>query len=282
MITQLLNQLNSAQRTNAQLEQQLLRRLYGRSSEKIDPAQQVLFAELLQQLQAQSAGARCVRACHLAQARQPQRPRPAPASGRPAARAGRCTTCRERREALPLLRDDAGDDRRGDQREAGLRAGQGQGHRARAAQVRLQGLRGRPPRAGRRSPRPRSRSRPSRRAWPRRACWQHVIVSKYCRPPAAAPAGEDPGPPRHRHLPAARCATGCAACAEALRPLYELMVQEVLGSQGDPHRRHAGGRAGPQARARRARGGSGSTAATTAHPYGRVRLHPQPQAATGR
>jgi transposase len=51
---QLIEQLNSAQRQNAQLEhqlQQLLRRMYGRSSEKIDPAQQVLFAELLQQLQ---------------------------------------------------------------------------------------------------------------------------------------------------------------------------------------------------------------------------------------
>jgi transposase len=53
---QLIDQLKSAQRQNAQLEhqlQQLLRRVYGRSSEKIDPAQQVLFAELLQQLQDQ-------------------------------------------------------------------------------------------------------------------------------------------------------------------------------------------------------------------------------------
>lgn len=56
MIQQLIEQLNSAQRENAQLEhqlQQLLRRVYGRSAEKIDPAQQVLFAELLQQLQSQ-------------------------------------------------------------------------------------------------------------------------------------------------------------------------------------------------------------------------------------
>jgi len=56
MIQQLLEQLNAAQRENTQMEyklQQLLRRLYGRSSEKIDPNQQVLFAELLQQLQEQ-------------------------------------------------------------------------------------------------------------------------------------------------------------------------------------------------------------------------------------
>src|SRR5690606_23065374 len=56
MIQQLIEQLKGAQRENTQLEhqlQQLLRRLYGRSSEKIDPAQQVLFAELLQQLQDQ-------------------------------------------------------------------------------------------------------------------------------------------------------------------------------------------------------------------------------------
>jgi transposase len=53
---QLIEQLNSVQRQNTQLEhqlQQLLRRLYGRSAEKIDPNQQVLFAELLQQLQSQ-------------------------------------------------------------------------------------------------------------------------------------------------------------------------------------------------------------------------------------
>lgn len=56
MIAQLLEQLNNTQREVSQLEhqlQQLLRRLYGRSSEKIDPNQQVLFAELLQQLQSQ-------------------------------------------------------------------------------------------------------------------------------------------------------------------------------------------------------------------------------------
>jgi transposase len=56
VIMQLLEQLKSARRENAQLEhqlQQILRRLYGRSSEKIDPAQQVLFAELLGQLQSQ-------------------------------------------------------------------------------------------------------------------------------------------------------------------------------------------------------------------------------------
>ena len=56
MIAQLLEQLKSTQRENAQLEhqlQQLLRRLYGHSAERIDPNQQVLFAELLGQLQSQ-------------------------------------------------------------------------------------------------------------------------------------------------------------------------------------------------------------------------------------
>jgi len=55
MIAQLVAQLSSVARENAQLEhrlQLLLNRLYGRSSEKIDPAQHLLFAELLQQLQA--------------------------------------------------------------------------------------------------------------------------------------------------------------------------------------------------------------------------------------
>ncbi len=53
---QLIDQLKNVQRENAQLEhqlQQLLGRLYGRSAEKIDPNQQVLFADLLQQLQSQ-------------------------------------------------------------------------------------------------------------------------------------------------------------------------------------------------------------------------------------
>jgi transposase len=57
MITQLLEYQKEKDRTIQSLEyklQQLLRRLYGRSSEKIDPNQQVLFAELLQQLQAQA------------------------------------------------------------------------------------------------------------------------------------------------------------------------------------------------------------------------------------
>jgi len=70
---QLLDQQKEKDRTIAQLEhqlQQLLRRLYGRSSEKIDPAQQVLFAEMLQQLQAQ----------------QPQSPAPAEPAVRPAAK----------------------------------------------------------------------------------------------------------------------------------------------------------------------------------------------------
>jgi len=50
MIRQLLEQLGSSQRQIGQMEhrlQQLLRRLYGRSSEKIDPRQLALFAEML-------------------------------------------------------------------------------------------------------------------------------------------------------------------------------------------------------------------------------------------
>ena len=56
MIQHLVAQQREKDRTIHSLEhqlEQLLRRLYGRSSEKIDPAQQVLFAELLQQLQSQ-------------------------------------------------------------------------------------------------------------------------------------------------------------------------------------------------------------------------------------
>jgi transposase len=56
MIGQLLDQLHQVQRNNSQLEHQLhelLRKLYGRSSEKLDPNQLALFAELLGQLQAQ-------------------------------------------------------------------------------------------------------------------------------------------------------------------------------------------------------------------------------------
>lgn len=52
MIGQLLENLGSATRKISQMEHQLgqlLRRLYGRSSEKIDPAQMALFAELLGQ-----------------------------------------------------------------------------------------------------------------------------------------------------------------------------------------------------------------------------------------
>ena len=57
LIRQLLEQLNNSTRKLTQMEhqlQQLLRRLYGRSSEKIDPKQMVLFAELLKQLEAQN------------------------------------------------------------------------------------------------------------------------------------------------------------------------------------------------------------------------------------
>ena len=54
---QLAEQLDNATRKLRQMEhqlQQLLRRLYGRSSEKIDPKQMALFAELLKQLEAQN------------------------------------------------------------------------------------------------------------------------------------------------------------------------------------------------------------------------------------
>lgn len=57
LIQQLLEQLNHSARKLTQMEhqlQQLLRRLYGRSSEKIDPRQMVLFAEMLKQLEAQN------------------------------------------------------------------------------------------------------------------------------------------------------------------------------------------------------------------------------------
>jgi transposase len=60
MIQQLIAQQREKDRTIHSLEhqlQQLLRRLYGRSAEKIDSAQQVLFAELLQQLQSQQSPA---------------------------------------------------------------------------------------------------------------------------------------------------------------------------------------------------------------------------------
>ena len=56
MIAQLLDQNHDLQRNNSQLEHQLhelLRKLYGRSSEKLDANQLTLFAELLGQLQSQ-------------------------------------------------------------------------------------------------------------------------------------------------------------------------------------------------------------------------------------
>jgi transposase len=56
MIGQLLDQLRHVQRNNSQLEHQLhelLRKLYGRSSEKLDANQLTLFAEMLSQLQSQ-------------------------------------------------------------------------------------------------------------------------------------------------------------------------------------------------------------------------------------
>ncbi len=54
---QLNEQLDTASRKISQMEhqlQQLLRRLYGRSSEKIDPKQMALFAEMLKELEAQT------------------------------------------------------------------------------------------------------------------------------------------------------------------------------------------------------------------------------------
>jgi transposase len=54
---QLSEQLDTATRKMSQMEhqlQQLLRRLYGRSSEKIDPKQLALFAEMLKSLEAQN------------------------------------------------------------------------------------------------------------------------------------------------------------------------------------------------------------------------------------
>ena len=57
MIGQLLEILQNANRKISTMEhqlQQLLRRLYGRSSEKIDPKQMALFAEMLEQLQSQN------------------------------------------------------------------------------------------------------------------------------------------------------------------------------------------------------------------------------------
>jgi transposase len=57
LIRQLLEQLGNSTRKLTQLEyqlQQLLRRMYGRSSEKIDPKQMALFAELLKQLESQN------------------------------------------------------------------------------------------------------------------------------------------------------------------------------------------------------------------------------------
>ena len=57
LIRQLLEQLDNSSRKLTKMEhqlQQLLRRLYGRSSEKIDPKQMALFAEMFKQLGAQN------------------------------------------------------------------------------------------------------------------------------------------------------------------------------------------------------------------------------------
>jgi transposase len=57
LIGQLLDALGNANRKMTRMEhqlQQLLRRLYGRSSERIDPKQMALFAEMLRELEAQN------------------------------------------------------------------------------------------------------------------------------------------------------------------------------------------------------------------------------------
>jgi transposase len=57
MIAQLLDRNHDLQRNNSQLEHQLhelLRKLYGRSSEKLDASQLTLFAQMLGQLQSQT------------------------------------------------------------------------------------------------------------------------------------------------------------------------------------------------------------------------------------
>ena len=57
---QLREQLDSANRKMTQMEhqlQQLLQRLYGRSSERIDPKQMALFAEMLRELESQNPAA---------------------------------------------------------------------------------------------------------------------------------------------------------------------------------------------------------------------------------
>jgi transposase len=57
LIRQLLEQLDNSGRKLTQMEhqlQQLLRRLYGRSSEKIDPKQMAMFTDMLKQLEAQN------------------------------------------------------------------------------------------------------------------------------------------------------------------------------------------------------------------------------------
>ena len=59
LIRQLLEELQKTRQTNTRLEhhlQQLLRRIYGRSSEKIDAGQMALFAEMLEQLQGPQTG----------------------------------------------------------------------------------------------------------------------------------------------------------------------------------------------------------------------------------
>ena len=69
-------QLDNTTRKLSQMEhqlQQLLRRLYGRSAEKIDPKQMALFAEMLKALEAQN---------------QPAEPLPAPAPAAPTNRIG--------------------------------------------------------------------------------------------------------------------------------------------------------------------------------------------------
>ena len=58
-----------------------------------------------------------------------------------------------------------------------------------------------------------------------------------------------------------------AQCADVLRPLYDLMIERGAGLQGDPHRRHAGGRAGPQPRTKTRTGRFWVYLGDKEHPY---------------
>ena len=233
----------------------------GARAEKIDPNQMALFAEMLKQLEAQNPPAEPASAPAAPPALPSQRPRPAKAARRPAARAGDPRPAR-RREALPLLRHDAGRHRR--RRPASSSTTCRPRSRSSStcgSSTSARPARPRPPEGGPQIATAEKPLSPIEKGLAAPGLLAYVIVSKYC-----------------DHLPLHRLerilerhgidiarSTMCdwmRQSAEALRPLYDLMVQEVLASQGDPHRRHAGGRAGPQAGPDPRRAGSGSTWAT--------------------